>query len=288
MNMKIHDSKTMQQYFDEQRKMTASLPEDIRALGPYLNRYRRTRKNFTLFPKFCSHILDKYPGFSYIFIDRDARPLYLTMDVFRNEKALDMESRIIAFTTKMMPDKLRSATDKMMLRSDSALSIFNAIEMKIHCFVSRHRADDTYLHRYLHQELDDLDKLLFIDTGYWGRCISYLCNLFDDKKTDYVLLRGPEQSRCFSLSDLGGESVNSFENQLNHGFDIVGLADEDGKIVIKTEKEQYYHEYNLHLADYFAVEANAYEHIGLLTADKEHELMKKWAGKVAAEAPAEE
>jgi len=265
----------MAQHFKELEEYVESLPIEIRPVARYKFRYEKTRRLTTIFPDFCDHVLKHYPNHTYIFIDRDARPLYNTMEIFKKQKQLGIENRIITLTRDMLPVEICAITDKLSFISQDASLTFGEIEKQISEFVKQNKQYETDLHRYLSQEFDNLENMLFIDIGYWGRCTSYLMNYFDD--SDYMLVRGPRSSKCFNSDDFGGESVNGLENQIKHGFEIKGLVEQDGMIIIRTEPEHYYKNHNLHIVDYMAIEANAYDHLSLLTDEKEFEIKKEYS-----------
>ena len=92
---------------ESEERRIKSVPRPIRDAGIPALRYLKTKQSpLTVFPKFCDHVLETYPGYTYVFIDRDARPIYITMETLKTERNLDIENRIITFTTNMIPKNL--------------------------------------------------------------------------------------------------------------------------------------------------------------------------------------
>jgi len=240
------------------KKLIKSLPKPIRNSNINHLRYDKTKNGMhNIYPKFCEHILKSYSEFSYVHLDRDARPIYLTMEIFKQEKGLDIENRIIAFTSDMLPKKLSDSLKKIDYSSiESAFKKGQEIIVK---YVDKYRKNRNLLHSYISQELDDTDNMLFIDTGFWGRGVGYLNAFFSKKKTDYLLVAGPPGSNHF-IKDYSEENyANYLETQIRHGFEIEKLKKENGKIIASKRALDFQKE--LHIADYLAIEINALEYI---------------------------
>ena len=240
------------------KKLIESIPSPIRDSEINHLRYIKTKNSIhKIYPGFCEHILKDYPGFNYVYLDRDARPIYLTMEIFKQEKKLNIENKIIAFTTKMLPKKLLDSLKEK--RPYSLKSPFEETQERITRYVKKYRKNKTLLHDYLLQELKGSDPMLFIDSGFWGRCVGYLNAFFSKKKTDYLLMCGPSESNHF-IEDVNEENyTNYLEGLIKHGFEIENLKKDGGKIIVSKRALDF--QKNMHMADYIAIEIDALEHI---------------------------
>jgi hypothetical protein len=190
------------------------------------------------------------------------------MEVFRKERKLAIENRLIAFTTDMLPEKLKEDI------ADFPIFTYEYNQEAIERYLKTNRSNRTLLHDYLNQELGGLDKMLFVDTGYWGRCTGYMRKFFSKKETKDILLFGIKGSNCFR-EDCTEENFTNLVESLKHGFEIEGLKRENGKIVV-VKRPKHEHARNLHIADYSAIEILALEYIhGKVGEDRIKEVLER-------------
>ena len=239
-------------------KIISKLPRALRESGINLHKYIGTKNSWIkIYPKFCDEVLERFPDHTYVFIDRDARPLYITMEHFREARNLDLENRLITFNREMRP---KAYVEKM----EEAKPDFDKMKKAAADFLKKRRYDKTLLNDYLRQELGDAKRLLFIDTGFWGTCVLYAQEFFHKKQTDHMQVVGIEGSNC-QIKDQDEENITQMmEHRIDHGFEIRRLRRKEGIVTVETyplelfEKE---HRRKSCVADYIAVEMNALEYL---------------------------
>lgn len=243
---------------EERRKqqILESLPPSIKNLNIMPLRYQKTKDHFKPFVAFCQHLISQYPDFSYVFIERDANPLYLTTFIINQESNLNLDLRTIGFTRDMLPKKLN---EKLFNQRN-----YETRNKLIAGHLSRNRRSKTYLHQYLLQELGCLDRMLFIDTGFYGTITTYLENFFVKKETNQFLFTGPQGSNCFVPDTSGENTANFVENQIKHPYQILGLEKTEKIVLQRNPYLQYPKDYQQHiqetyLSDYSAILVNALE-----------------------------
>lgn len=246
-----------------EKQILESLPAPIREADIHHMRYAHTKKRFgSLYPNFCKHILENFPDSFYVFLDRDARPISLTMSILNP----DIPQKRVAFTREMLPEKLKSLMCQ--LQTDAIEEYFEETQELIEDYVERNRPRKSLLHQYLNQELSGLDNMLFVDTGYWGTCTKYMKEFFSND-SDYFLVFGPPGSNSYK-HDVSEEGwTNIIENGIKHGFGIDGLKRGNKGIVVTTFEQPL--EKRLQIPDYIAVEINALEFVHKEVSDEQIE-----------------
>ena len=213
---------------DSWERELASVHPLIKESGLNLKRYYHTKNGWQkVFVEFCEETLNRFPSMNYVFIERDANPVFVTMQHFKEARGLDNELRQVALTRDMYPGWYN--VDLETVRYQEALKRSNE------WMTQRIRNRKTLLHDYLRQELEDLDNMLFVDTGFLGTATIYLQAFFDKKKTDHFLVVGKKGTNRYVTDYSEDDLTCSIEEGTAHGYQIDGLKRKKVKSLLKSQ-----------------------------------------------------
>jgi hypothetical protein len=232
-------------------------------------RYEMIRERFGTrfpYPEFLEGLMTNYPDHTFVFIDRDARPFYVMMEIFREEDNRDITNRIIGFTRSMIPPSLTVRIQDCKASNLTPERKYEALVDIIENYVRRNGHKDHRIHRYFRQELQGEGEMLFVDTGFWATCVNYLSLFFYNDTNHQIIYLGPEGSNKI-VQGYDENDALRFEDSVKHGFEIEGLIESDGRFELrKTQHSPFYAKEMI--TDYIAIEMVALEHLFGTVPDK--------------------
>jgi len=207
---------------------------------------------------FCEHVLERFPVLPYVFLARDATPIHIVMSVLKEARGIPDTDREVTVTRDLLGESFS--------REYGRRETYPERKKFIQEYVSSRRNAHSPLHRYIDQEIGDLEEFLMVDTGFWGTCPSYIQSYL--QRGDYRLMFGidPEQSW---KQDVSEENLAwHIEYNIKHGHEVMDYDEEEGRIIVVN----YYprHELRAHATDYLKVRLGALEEVHETLTDEQY------------------
>jgi hypothetical protein len=182
------------------------------------------------YPAFAAHVLERGQAFDTIlFLERDALPIQRCCQRLAEAWALDVDLQGLPFTRAMLPLRYHQGLERLDQRGHAG-----SFEHRLTLVrrTARKAVPGELLHRYLSESLEGMgQRILAVDTGFWGTMCLYLKTLFPKRVADYLLAAGPEGSRAWRTDSSEHGVSQQIENAFNYPYEYQDLAENsDGRL----------------------------------------------------------